>query len=193
LDLITILLIAVGLALDATAVSISRGIQMSCFRWSPTLSMAFLFAGFQMLMPVLGWYLGTLFIKIIAAFDHWVAFFLLLFVGLKMIFEKKQSECQTPESLIEVQSAARMPEGVTLFLLAVATSIDAFAVGLTFSLLKVELLLPILIIGLVTFTLSFLGTLLGQKCSTLLPKKVELIGGLILIAIGLKILLEHIF
>ncbi len=191
MDLISILLMAVGLALDATAVSAAYGMQMYCFHLKPALVMAFLFGGFQMIMPLTGWFLGRVFSKLVAAFDHWIAFALLLLIGLKMIFEKKEKECKFSEE--EAKAGKMQLAFLTLLALAVSTSIDAFAVGITFSLLKMELFWPIMIIGAVTFLLSFLGVLAGQKLSNLLRLRIEVLGGVILIVIGLKILLEHLF
>jgi putative Mn2+ efflux pump MntP len=171
MDLLTIFIIALGLSMDALAVSLA-------------LRMALFFGFFQMLMPVLGWLAGLGFKRAIASFDHWLAFGLLLLIGIKMIREARRPDnCRSRNNLLSLP---------VLLGLAVATSIDALAVGLSFSLLAVDIIAPVLVIGLVTFILSFLGVLAGHKFGSLIAGKVEILGGLILIAIGSKILLEHL-
>ncbi|MDP8201072.1 MAG: manganese efflux pump MntP family protein [Candidatus Tenebribacter burtonii] len=185
MNIITIILIAFGLAMDAFAVSIASGVTLKCFKVRPALRVAFFFGGFQALMPVLGWLAGTSFQHYIAAFDHWIAFGLLTFIGGKMIYEsflieKAESKCD-PNNLI------------TVFVLSIATSIDALAVGLSFSALQVQIIQPAIIIGIITFLLSLLGVYLGGKFGSLFENKIEFIGGTVLIGIGLKILIEHLF
>jgi len=185
MNLVTITIIAFGLAMDAFAVSIASGVTLKRVRLSYALRIALFFGGFQAVMPLIGWLVGSSFSSYIAAFDHWVAFGLLAFIGGKMIYEStilKEAEKKTdPRKLI------------VLFVLAIATSIDALAVGLSFSVLQVQIVNPVIIIGVVTFLLSFLGVYLGGKFGSIFENKIEFIGGIILIGIGLKILIEHLF
>ncbi len=185
MDFITIFLIALGLAMDAFAVSIASGVTLKCFKAVPAFRMAIFFGGFQAIMPVLGWLAGSTFHNCIQAFDHWIAFGLLAFIGGKMIYEssfieKTESKCD-PNSLS------------TVFILAIATSIDALAVGLSFSVLNVSIIQPVIITGIVTFLLSLLGVYIGGKFGSLFESKIELAGGIVLIGIGVKILIEHLF
>lgn len=184
MDLLTVLLIAIGLSMDALAVALASGCAAGESAWRPALRMAFFFAVFQMLMPVLGWLAGLGFKNVIARFDHWLAFLLLLFIGVKMIREaRRPRDCRARSDLFSLP---------VLLGLALATSIDALAVGLSFSLLAVNIIVPVLVIGLVTWLLSLLGVLAGRRFGALIAGKMEIIGGLILIAIGSKILLEHL-
>ncbi|NLE62642.1 MAG: manganese efflux pump [Bacteroidales bacterium] len=181
MDIISILFIAIGLAMDSFAVSISTGTCSAVFRYKQALLTAFIMGLFQALMPVLGWILGYSFADYIADFDHWVAFLLLSYLGGKMIYEsfrKKENRC------IAVSLK-------TLVILGIATSIDALAVGISFAFLKINILLPVVIIGLIAFVFSFAGVVIGFRFGKLKFIKVELIGGLILIGIGIKILIEH--
>jgi putative Mn2+ efflux pump MntP len=178
--LFEIFLISIGLALDAFAVSIAGGIsQGSENRISNALKMALSFGFFQAFMPVIGWYAGINLIELISEFDHWVAFSLLVAVGLKMIYESSDGKMIGTTLL-------------TIFLLSIATSIDALAVGLSFGVLGVEILLPALLIGSITFLMSFSGFIAGDELSEILGKKVEVAGGIVLIVIGVRILLEHL-
>jgi len=184
MDLLSILLLAVALALDTFAISICSSLVAPRARARPALKMASFFGGFQMLMPVLGWLAGLGLRDLITGFDHWVAFGLLAGVGGKMIWEALRADsCEARPDPFRL--------GV-LLVLAVATSIDAFAVGITFSLLTTSMFLPVLVIGAVTFALSFGGVMLGSRIGALLGDKVEVVGGVILIGIGAKILIEHL-
>ena len=184
MDLLTVFFIAAGLSMDALAVALASGCAAQGITWRPALRMAFFFGFFQMLMPVLGWLAGLGFKDVIASFDHWLAFILLFIIGVKMIREAlRPRDCRPPSDPFSLP---------VLLALAVATSIDALAVGLSFSLLAVDIVVPVLVIGLVTLLLSFLGVLAGRRFGALIAGKVEIGGGLILIAIGLKILLEHL-
>lgn len=182
MDFLSILLIAVGLAMDAFAVSISCGLTMDKLRTRHVLRIAFCFGLFQALMPLAGWVLGIYFKNFIASIDHWVAFVLLAFVGGHMIWETREG-CKKRQNPLDWH---------VLLLLSVATSIDAFAVGLTFAFLDVAVATPVAIIGCVTFILSYVGVHIGDKVGCYFEKKVEWLGGLILIGIGLKILIEHL-
>jgi len=182
MDLITILLIALSLAMDAFAVSIAHGMAIRKRRAATGLAIAFSFGFFQALMPVVGWLAGLTFIELIANFDHWLAFGLLSFIGGKMIYSAKE---------LKEEKEAELTVPV-LLILSVATSIDALAVGLSFSLLRVSITIPIIAIGVVTSILSFAGFNFGNKLGKFFKRKVQVIGGIVLIAIGTKILLEHL-
>ncbi|MEM2419367.1 MAG: manganese efflux pump MntP family protein [Candidatus Bathyarchaeia archaeon] len=183
MDAGTILAIAVSLAMDAFSVSIAYGICTKGENKSEALKMASSFGAFQTFMPVLGWVAGKKMLDFIAELDHWIAFGLLLLIGCKMIYETIKEE--PPEK-------AKPLTACLLLFLSIATSIDALAVGLSFAFLKVQIAIPIMVIGIVTFTLSLIGGLLGDRLQQLRINKVGVLGGLILIAIGTKILFEHL-
>jgi manganese efflux pump family protein len=182
--------IAIGLSMDAFAVSLSSGCSMPAAKARHILAVAFSFGLFQAVMPVIGWYGGTLFRKQIEAWDHWIAFGLLLLIGLHMIIEGIQSRayCEEPEQ----KPVSEILHPIKLLLLSVATSIDALAVGLSFSLAGYPIFPAALFIGVVTFLLSALGVKAGGKLYHILEEKVEILGGLILIAIGVEILVSHL-
>ena len=182
-DLVSIFFIAVALAMDAFAVSITNGIAMCTLRIRPALLIAFFFGAFQAIMPLLGWLAGFRLKNLIVSVDHWIAFALLSFIGGKMIYEATVLE----------KKEAQLATIQTLFLLAIATSIDAFAVGITFVFLNVNILMPVIIIGIVTFIISYAGVWIGCNVGKNLSGKAEIIGGIILIIIGTKILIEHLF
>jgi len=181
MDIISIIFLAVGLAMDAFSVSITRGLTLKC-NVKQALIIALFFGVFQAFMPVLGWLSGKQLEFLISTFAPWIAFFLLVIIGIKMIYEAINAD-------EEVYNVFSFKE---LLVLSVATSIDAFAVGVTFAFLNVAILLPIIIIGLVTFLLSFIGVYIGKNIGHLFENKMEIVGGLILILIGFKILLENI-
>jgi len=181
MDFISILFLAVGLAMDAFNVSITRGLTLRC-NIKYALIIAVFFGGFQALMPVAGWFSGIQLQNIVSALAPWIAFLLLLGIGLKMIYKAFSVE----EDLYKVFSLKE------LLILSIATSIDAFAVGVTFAILNTPIITPIIIIGLVTFILSFIGVYIGKNIGHLFENKIEIFGGLILIGIGLKILIEHL-
>ena len=183
MDLATVLLIAVSLAMDSFAVSIAHGMTIKNRRVATGLIMAFSFGLFQALMPVLGWLAGLTFIDLISSFDHWVAFGLLAFIGGKMIYSARTE----PEPEKDTKLTAPV-----LLMLSIATSIDALAVGLSFSLLQVSITTPVIAIGVVAFLLSFAGFNFGNKLGKFFERKVQVVGGIVLIAIGIKILLEHL-
>ncbi len=184
MDALTILLIAVGLAMDAFAVSIASGMTISRNRRRAALLTAGFFGGFQMLMPAIGWAVGLTFADFIAGFDHWIAFGLLAFIGAKMIYEGTKKE-QNHNSPTDLRLHA-------LLILAVATSIDALMVGLSFAFLQTSIVLPIAAIGVVTFSLSLVGFYFGCGLGKVFGHRIEIVGGVVLIAIGLRILLEHL-
>jgi putative Mn2+ efflux pump MntP len=183
MDILTIILIAVGLAMDTFAVSIAKGISIERKRRKSALLLASFFGGFQMLMPTIGYFAGFSLREIIMGIDHWVAFGLLTFIGLKMIYDSTRKEDGKKDETLKLHS---------LVTLSVATSIDALMVGLSFAFLQTSVIEPIVVIGLVTFSLSLMGFFLGCGIGRILKNKIKIVGGLILIAIGLRILLEHL-
>ncbi len=184
MDTLTLLLIAFGLAMDAFAVSISNGMTIKHQRANHALRIGIFFGSFQALMPLIGWSAGMNLRDLISGVDHWMAFGLLTFIGCKMIYESKKMDAREKEA-----KPLNLP---TLLMLSIATSIDALAVGISFALLNISIVTPILVIGAVTFALSFLGVLIGKKIGHFFEKKIEVVGGLILIGIGVKILIEHL-
>ena len=181
MGLLTLLLIAVGLCMDTFAISISCGMCMRQARWRSGLKVALIFGLSQAVMPVLGWLAGTGLKGLISVVDHWIAFGLLLLIGGKMIHE----------SFVITERTIDPRKTRVLLVLAVATSIDALAVGLSLALLDVAILLPAVVIGCVTFVVAFAGVFVGHKAGAAVEKQAEVLGGLILIGIGVKILVEH--
>ena len=177
-------LLAVGLSMDAFAVSVCKGLAAREFRCPQALICGVYFGGFQALMPLLGWALGSQFQTVIASVDHWIAFILLGTIGFNMVRESRSREEDATDASFGVK--AMLP-------LAVATSIDALAVGVTFAFLEVRILPAIALIGVTTFVCSALGVKIGSVFGLRFKSKAELLGGLVLIAIGLKILIEHLF
>lgn len=183
-----IFLIGIGLAMDAFAVSVCKGLCMKTINYRQSVIIALFFGGFQALMPFIGFCLGTFFEKYITAVDHWIAFLLLLYIGGKMLWDTLTSDDE--EIVCPVQNRLDFKE---LFIMAVATSIDALAVGITFSFYKgTNIFANISIIGITTFAIAFGGVVIGNKFGTRFKKKAEIFGGVILVLIGLKILLEGI-
>lgn len=181
-----ILLIAVSLALDAFAVSVSSGISVPGFGWKHAVKMGCYFGFFQFAMPLLGWLLGTGVSRYIEAVDHWIAFGLLALIGGKMVIEAlKKGGGEEPCAPTEL-TARR------LTVLAVATSIDALAVGVSMAFIDVNVIAAALVIGVVAFALSLVGGLVGKRLGGLFQKRAELVGGVVLIGIGVKILTEHL-
>jgi len=181
---ITTLLIAFGLAMDSFAVSITSGLRMKNPRVRNALKIAVFFGSFQAFMPVIGWLAGISILDLISGVDHWIAFGLLILIGCKMIYESSRIESSGKE--------LNPLNGYVLLTLSVATSIDALAVGISLAFLRIPIVTPILIIGIVTFLLSFLGVYAGSRIGHFLERKIETLGGLILIGIGMKILVEHL-
>jgi putative Mn2+ efflux pump MntP len=181
----SILLIAVALSMDAFAVSVANGCRIRHVTIRDAVRPGYWFGGFQMLMPVLGWLGGLAFRSLIGNLSPWIAFGLLVFVGGKMIFEALHGS-ETADDCDDVQRRSTWD----MLMLAVATSIDALAVGLSFSVLRVSIWIPALIIGLTTFGFSVLGTLVGCGIGRLVKGKAEVLGGAVLIGIGIKILLQ---
>ena len=179
----TVTLISLGLAMDSFSVSVTSGFTRNDVKVRHAFRVAFFFGLFQAVMPIIGWLVGVNIIDFISDFDHWVAFILLTLIGCRMIYESVRAE---PSNRI-----LNILNPYTLILLSIATSIDAFAVGLTFPWFNVSPIMPAITIGAVTFTLSLLGVLLGKGFGSLLGSKVGIAGGIILILIGIKILVEH--
>lgn len=183
---IELFLIGVGLSMDAFAVSICKGLNMKKINYRHACIIGAFFGGFQALMPLIGWALGTQFAKYIESVDHWIAFGLLAFIGGKMAVEAIKGDDD------EQDGGDDRLDYKELFMLAVATSIDALAVGVTFAFLKVNIVFSIAVIGVTTFVLSVIGVAVGNRFGTKYKSKAELAGGIILVLIGLKILLEGI-
>jgi putative Mn2+ efflux pump MntP len=200
---ISILLVSLSLSLDAFAVSVGSGICSSNLRRFHMLRAAFAFGLFQFLMPVIGWYLGNSFRSYIENFDHWIAFGLLAIIGIKMIIESRGEQslpCEQENNVVKIESACGntshnkfdVANLWTLIVLAVATSIDALAIGLSYSLLNQNIWLPAITIGVVTLIVCLLGFEFGKRIGKLFEKWAQIIGGTVLILIGTKILLEHL-
>ncbi|HAH72771.1 MAG TPA: hypothetical protein DCM09_06490 [Butyricimonas virosa] len=182
MGLFELILIAVGLSMDAFAVSICKGLNMRRMNYRHAGIIALFFGVFQALMPAIGWFLGKQFESYITSVDHWIAFILLGFLGGKMIYESFREEETTISSF----------STKTLLTLGVATSIDALAVGVSMAFLKTSIYFPAFIIGFVTFSLSLIGVICGYRFGKIKGINVELFGGIILIGIGIKILIEHL-
>lgn len=178
--------LAVALAMDAFAVALVTGLALRPLRLAQLVRMSLCFGLFQALMPILGWSLGKAVYRSIATYDHWIAFVLLAFVGGKMLVEAlyKKGENQP--------TATDGTRGISLLILAIATSIDALAVGLSLSMLGVSIAFPALVIGLVCIGFTAAGMVLGRRIGALWGPRVEIFGGLVLIGIGIKILVEHL-
>lgn len=184
---VELFLIGVGLSMDAFAVSICKGLGMSRLNMRQAAVISLFFGGFQALMPLIGWALGSQLTDFITPIDHWIAFGLLAFVGGKMLWDAFHEDdedegAQTDEKL----------DLKELLMLAIATSIDALAVGITFAFLQVAIVPSIAIIGLITFVISFAGVAVGHFFGARFEKPATIVGGVVLILIGVKILLEHL-
>jgi putative Mn2+ efflux pump MntP len=184
MNLITIFLVAVGLGVDAFSVAIGIGATNKKRSWAPVLRLSAAFGLFQFVMPLAGWLAGLTVVNFIGGFDHWIAFALLTYVGGKMICEGFEKESDGEK--------ADQTHGWPLLLLSVATSIDALAVGFSFSILKVPILFPAAIIGIVCFLMTTVGMVFGKVLAEIFGKKVGIFGGVVLIAIGVKILFDHL-
>ncbi|MCM8786180.1 MAG: manganese efflux pump MntP family protein [Candidatus Omnitrophica bacterium] len=180
MDIIANFLIGISLSIDAFSISVVSGSIIRKNKKFNSLKISLSFGFSQFIMPILGWYCGIKFLKHIAEFDNFVAFFILLIIGIKLIYESKK-----------IKKTFDITKLSTLSLLSIATSIDAYAVGLTFSLLKIEILTPSLIIGFTTFSISLSGFYIGNKIQKIFGDKLELIAGIILISIAFKILFNQ--
>ena len=180
---ISIILIAIGLAMDSFSVSIARGFNNTKnMLLTEALKTGFFFGLFQAIMPLLGWIAGLSIVDFILDFDHWIAFGLLIFIGLRMIYESvsKQSKKVVNSKSFKV-----------LLILSLATSIDALAVGLSLSFLETSIVIPTIMIGIITFSLSFLGVIVGKKFGSYF-ERIGVLGGIILIIIAIRFLIEHL-
>lgn len=183
MTLYALFILAVGLSMDAFAVAICKGLSVQKLKPQHMLIVGLYFGGFQALMPTLGYLLGIQFEKYITAVDHWIAFILLVIIGVNMILESRHpAEEQAPDFGVK-----------TMLTMAVATSIDAFAVGISFAFLQVDIVPAVSFIGVTTFILSAIGVKIGNVFGAKYKSKAELVGGIILIAMGVKILLDHLF
>ena len=182
MEVLELILIAVGLAMDAFAVSVCKGLSMSKMEWKKAVIIGLYFGGFQALMPLIGYVLGVGFEDKIKSLDHWIAFILLVFIGINMIKEAFETKEESNDKI----------DFKTMIILAIATSIDALAVGVTFAFLNVNIMLAISLIGIITFIISMIGVKIGNVFGDKYETKAELAGGFILIFLGAKILLEHL-
>ena len=184
MDIISIILIAIGLSMDSFAVSVSNGLTIRNLNIKRVLIISFSLAFFQAIMPLIGWFAGVGVEKQIKEYDHWIAFFLLSFIGIKMIYGGlKKNEIEKNTEL----------KTWTLIGQSFATSIDALAVGISFAFLDLPIIKPVLIIGFITFIASIIGLYAGKYFGRKLGKPVEIFGGIVLLGIGLKILIEHLY
>lgn len=185
MEYLSVFLVALGLAADCFAVALSGSAAMISLSFRQIMRTALAFGAFQGLMPVLGWLLGRTIVGFVEGYDHWLAFALLAFIGGRMIWKSLRSGNEPRGNDIT--------RGMMLLILSVATSIDALAVGLTFAIEKIDIVLAALTIGIVAFVATVVGLLLGRRAGSIVGRRAEVIGGLVLIAIGLKIVIEHSF
>lgn len=188
MDILSFILLGVSLSMDALAVSVSTGICVPDLKKREAVKIGLYFGGFQALMPTLGWLLSTSVIDYISAFDHWIAFGLLAVIGIKMVGDAVRGK-------EEKNACGRRDDMLThkaLFFMAVATSIDALAVGVSLAMVKASIAVGAAVIGVTTFLLSFVGAVAGKRLGSAFEKKAMIIGGLVLVAIGAKILVEHL-
>lgn len=205
MGLLSIFIMAIGLAMDAVAVAVAKGITLKKDIPKNAIRIGLFFGVFQGAMPLIGWFGGRYFESYIKSFDHWIAFILLSIIGGKMIYESikesreeklKKENLNVVEEEVSVDIATSENEELTnksLIILAIATSIDALAVGVSFAFLNVSIIPAVLIIGITTFVLCILAVFIGKKLGSVLQKYAEIVGGVILILIGLNILIEHLF
>ena len=178
-----ILLISIGLAMDAFAVSICKGLSLKTMSWKKAIKAGLYFGFFQAIMPLLGYFLGATFESVVTKIDHWIAFGLLCLIGINMLKEAFGKNEENQDDKMDFK---------TMSILALATSIDALAVGITFAFLKVNMAIATTMIGIVTFAICVIGVKIGNKFGDKYERKAEVVGGLILIFMGIKILIEHL-
>ena len=183
MDLLVIIVIAIGLSMDALAVSVANGFVIKELKLGHAFRIAFFFGLFQAVMPLIGWFAGVTIRSYIKDFDHWVAFGLLIFIGAKMIWESRSIDLN-----VNSKNCLHFP---TLMFLSIATSIDALAVGISFAMLEMQIIIPVVIIGGITFVICLIGTQIGSRFGHLFESKLEIVGGIVLMLIGIKILIEH--
>lgn len=181
MNILEILLIGISLSMDAFAVSICKGLSMNKIVYKKSIIIGLYFGLFQALMPLFGYLFGNTLRSLIISIDHWIIFLILFIIGINMVTEKNEED--NLNSKIDFK---------TMMLLAIATSIDAFAVGITFSFLDINILSSITIIGITTFIISIIGVIIGNKIGNKYQRKAKILGGLTLIFLGVKILLEHL-
>lgn len=184
MKVIEIILIGLALGMDAFAIAVCKGLSMKKMNWKKAVIIGIYFGGFQAVMPVIGYLLGRRFESIVVSIDHWIAFILLSFIGIKMIREAFKKEDEKSNESVDFK---------TMISLAIATSIDALAVGITFSFLHVDMISAAGIVGIIAFLLSMIGVKIGNIFGHKYKKRAEIFGGVILILIGIKVLLEHFF
>lgn len=184
MGIIELIVLSIGLAMDAFAVSICKGLSMCKMNWKNAIIIGLYFGIFQALMPVIGYLLGVGFQDKITNIDHWIALILLCIIGINMIKEALAKEKEKTDDSVKFKD---------MIILAIATSIDALAVGVTFAFLNVNILIAVTLIGIITFIISVIGVKIGNVFGDKYEKKAELAGGIILILLGIKILLEHLY
>lgn len=184
MSLLELFIIAVGLSMDAFAVSVCKGLSMCKMNWKNALVVGLYFGGFQAMMPFLGYLLGSQFKNAITSIDHWIAFILLSVIGINMIREALNKDEESCDASLDFQN---------MLVLAIATSIDALAVGVTFAFLQVSIVPAVSFIGITTFVLSIIGVKVGNVFGCRYKSRAEFAGGTILILMGTKILIEHLF
>jgi putative Mn2+ efflux pump MntP len=183
MSIVELILIAAGLSMDAFAAAICKGLSVQSLKPRHSVITGLFFGGFQAFMPLIGYLLGSQFKDYITVIDHWIAFALLLAIGINMIRESRNEHCENFSNTFDLKN---------MTILSVATSIDALAVGVTFALIQVDILPAVLLIGVITFLFSAVGVKIGHAFGMKLMSKAEFAGGVILIGIGLKILIEHL-
>ncbi len=184
MELTEILLIGIGLSMDAFAVSICKGFSIKNLNLKKSFTVGLYFGGFQAIMPLIGYFLGSVFTNFLLAIDHWIAFILLSLIGGNMIIETlKSNGNENYNDSLDFKS---------MLILSIATSIDALAVGITFAFLNVNVSIAASLIGLITFIISFIGVNIGNKFGSKYGNKAQILGGIVLIIIGIKILIEHL-
>lgn len=183
MNLFSVFLVGLGLSMDAFAAAICKGLAIKKNFLEKSLVIALFFGVFQGLMPYIGYLLGSIFAEKLQAIDHWIAFILLGIIGINMIREARDKTCPIEEDRIDIKN---------LFVLAIATSIDALAVGVSFAFLEIKISLAVLVIGFTTFAISFVGVQIGKFFGIALKDKAQITGGIILILLGVKILAQHL-
>lgn len=183
MNLFSVFLVGLGLSMDAFAAAVCKGLAIKKNFLEKSLVIALFFGVFQGLMPYIGYLLGSIFAEKLQAIDHWIAFILLGIIGINMIREARDKTCPIEEDRLDIKN---------LFVLAIATSIDALAVGVSFAFLEIKISLAVLVIGLTTFAISFVGVQIGKFFGIALKDKAQITGGIILILLGVKILVEHL-
>lgn len=191
MGLLQLILLSVGLAMDAFAVSVCRGVKAGRRAVSIAVTIGLIFGFFQGVMPLIGWLVGSTFAEELDAYDHWIAFVLLALIGGKMVIESFSCPTNCEEKTVSTPRIFHSGHFFVLISLAIATSIDALAVGLTFAFMEVHILTAVLCIGIVTAILSLMGVLIGRRWGARKKHSAELFGGIILILLGLKIFFEH--